>query len=248
MRDRMSLLRSILITAPLIVVFTIVFSIVSVLVSFSDPTGTRQFRVARAWGRALCWLCGIQIQTEGFEKIAPDRHYIFTPNHLSYMDTPVILAALPVDFRFMAKEGLFRIPFLGTHLKRAGHIPVPLEDPRAAIKSLAHTAKVINEKMISVVIFPEGGRAEGGVLQEFKDGAAFAAIKGGIPIVPIALCGTREILPMHSLHVHGGIVRVRMGDPIETSELRSQDRTEITEQLRSQIVNLVSSTRVSANV
>jgi 1-acyl-sn-glycerol-3-phosphate acyltransferase len=248
MKNEMSFLRSILITAPLIVLFTILFATVSVAVSFFDPTGFRQMRVARAWGRALCWICGIQVETEGLENLSPQGHYIVSPNHLSYMDTPVVLSALPVDFRFMAKEELFKIPFLGTHLKQAGHIAVPLEDPRGSIKALTHAARIINEKNISVLIFPEGGRSETGQLQEFKDGAAFTAIKAGIPIVPVALCGTREILPMHSMHVHGGVVRVRFGRPIPTAGLRSQDRAEVTSQVRSQIVTLLDSGRVATHV
>lgn len=248
MRIRMSQLRAFLITDPLIVLFTIMYGAVSVAVSFFDRSGARQMRVARAWGRAICRMSGVRIETEGFEKIVPGRHYIFTPNHLSYMDTPVLLSCLPVDFRFMAKKGLFSIPFLGTHLQRAGHIPVPLEDPRASIKALSHAAKIMNEKGISVLIFPEGGRSESGQLQEFKDGAAFAAIKGGIPIVPVALCGTREILPMHSLHVRAGTVRVRVGELIETAGMRSQDRTAVTEQIRSQIAGLLTSPQIGANV
>ncbi|MBV8816826.1 MAG: 1-acyl-sn-glycerol-3-phosphate acyltransferase [Acidobacteriaceae bacterium] len=248
MRDRLSFLRALLITDVLIVLFTIVYGAVSVAVSFFDPSGRRQMAVARAWGRALCRISGVRIRTQGFEKITPGRQYIFTPNHLSYMDTPVMLACLPVDFRFMAKAGLFRIPFLGSHLQRAGHVPVPLEDPRASIKALAHAAKIINEKNISLLIFPEGGRSEHGVLQEFKDGAAFAAIKGGIPIVPMALCGTRDILAMHSLHVRGGTVLVRMGDLIETAGLKSQDRTAVTDRIRSQIASLLGSTQAEANV
>jgi 1-acyl-sn-glycerol-3-phosphate acyltransferase len=235
----MSFLRAILITGPVVVLATIFYGAVAYVVSFFDPTADRQIRVAQAWGRALCRICGIRLETEGLEKIKPGAHYIFTPNHLSYTDTPVLLATLPVNFRFLAKKGLFRIPFLGTHLQRAGHVPVSLEDPRASIKALTQAARIINERQISVLIFPEGGRAEHGQLQDFKDGAAYTAIKSGVPVVPVALCGTRAILPMHSLHVRGGKVTVRVGDPIPTAGLKLHDRAALTEQIRAQIAAML---------
>ncbi len=238
----MSFLRAILITDLIATLATIWYGLIGIIVSFFDETGDRQMKVARAWGKAVCFICRIHVEGEGLEKLAPDAHYILTPNHLSYMDTPVLLSILPVNFRFMAKKGLFQIPFLGTHLQRAGHISVPLEDPRASIRALTHAARIINERKISVLIFPEGGRSENGELQEFKEGAAYTAIKSGIPVVPIALCGTRAILPMHSLHVRAGKVTVRVGDPIPTSGLRPHDRDAVTQQIRAQIVALLEST------
>lgn len=243
----MSRLRALLITDPLCVLATILFGLVNVVLALFDPTGDQQMRLARSWGRVICVICRIRLEVDGLEKLSPEKHYIFCPNHLSYTDTPVILASLPVNFRFMAKQELFKIPFLGTHLQRAGHISVPLEDPRASIRALSHAARIINEHHISVLIFPEGGRSEDGELQEFKEGAAYTAIKAGVAVVPVALCGTREILPMHSLHVRGGKVRVRVGDPIETSSLKMHDRGELTAQIRSQIVTLSDSTPVGAH-
>lgn len=241
----MSFLRAILVTDSIAVLATILYGAWSFAVSLFDSTGERQIGVARAWGRAICFIARIRLEVEGLEKIEPGTHYIFTPNHLSYMDTPVLLATLPMNFRFLAKKGLFQIPFLGSHLKRAGHVPVALEDPRASIRALTQAARIINDRRISVLVFPEGGRSENGELQEFKDGAAYTAIKSGVPVVPIALCGTRAILPMHSLHVRGGKVKVRIGDPIQTAALKLHDRAALTEQIRSQIVTMLESEPVT---
>ena len=233
-----TLVRSIVVTAPLIVLSTSFFGLISFVWSFFDKTGDAMTRVSRMWARSICWIAGIKLEVEGLEKIDLTKHYIFTSNHLSYMDTPVVLASIPLEFRFMAKQELFEIPFLGTHLKRAGHISVPLEDPRASIRALSHAARIINERKISVLIFPEGGRSEDGELQPFKEGAAYTAIKGGVTVVPVGLCGTRQVLKMHSLNVRGGKVKVRIGDPIDTSNMKLQDRTPLTEQIREQIVAL----------
>lgn len=235
----MSFLRALLITDPLIALATIVYGSVSLVVSLFDSTGRRQIAIARAWSRALLRISRVKVQVEGLEKIRADGSYVFVSNHASYMDTPVVLANIPVQFRFLAKRGLFQIPFLGTHLSRAGHIPVPRGDARAAVKTMGLAAEVVRERGVSLLIFPEGGRSHTGQLRPFKEGAAFIAVRAGVPLVPIALLGTRKILPYGSGHIRGGPVRMRIGDPIPTSQASTHDRVRLTEQLRHQIVALL---------
>ncbi len=174
---------------------------------------------------------------EGLEKIDPHGSYVFIANHASYYDTPVALAHIPVQFRFLAKRGLFQIPFLGTHLSRAGHIPVPREDPRAAVKTMQTAAETIQQKKISLLIFPEGGRSHDGVLRAFKEGGAYIAIRAGVPVVPLVLTGTREVLPYGSGVVKPGNVRLRILQPIETKGLALKDRGKLTDQVRELIVS-----------
>jgi 1-acyl-sn-glycerol-3-phosphate acyltransferase len=195
--------------------------------------------VARSWARFLLWVSGVKVKVEGLEKIAPEGSYVFVANHLSYMDTPVVLANIPVQFRFMAKRGLFQIPFLGTHLARAGHIPVPRDNPRAAVKAMAAAAQIIRERGVSLLIFPEGGRSHNGELQDFKEGAAHIAIRAGVSMVPIALHGTREILPYGSACVRSGPVSMRIGEPIATAQAQLRDREGLTAELRNRIVALL---------
>jgi 1-acyl-sn-glycerol-3-phosphate acyltransferase len=237
-----SSLRPILITAPLILLSTIVYGTVGFVVSFFDRTGDRQMRIARAWSRALLVVSGVRVHVEGLEQISLNRSYVFTPNHLSYMDTPVILSNIPVQFRFLAKKGLFQIPLLGTHLARAGHIAVPRDDPRAAVKIMTQAAQVIRERGTSLLIFPEGGRSHDGELRSFKEGAAYIAIKAGVPLVPIVLVGTREVLPFGSGTVRPGSVTMRIGPPIETDSLKLHDRDRVTQELREQIVGMLRET------
>src|SRR5258708_5310836 len=154
------------------------------------------------------------------------------------MDKPVALPYGPRGFPFLAQRGLFQIPFLGWHLGRAGHIRVPREDARAAVKSMALAAQVIRQEGISLLIFPEGGRSRTGEMRDFKEGAAFIAIKAGVPLVPIALKGTREVLPFGSGMVRNGTVLMRIGDPIPTSQAVPHDRMRLTEELRHRITAL----------
>jgi 1-acyl-sn-glycerol-3-phosphate acyltransferase len=232
-------LRALLITDPLIVLATIFCGTASLLVSFFDPTRRKQNAVERAWARALLFVSGVNVKVEGLEKIAEDGSYVFVSNHLSYMDTPVALANIPVRFRFLAKRGLFQIPFLGWHLGRAGHISVPREDARAAVKTMTLAAQVVRDEGISLLIFPEGGRSRTGEMRDFKEGAAFIAIKAGVPLVPVALHGTREILPFGSGVVKPGTVAMRIGDPIPTTGAVPHDRARLTEILRHRITALL---------
>lgn len=235
----MSFLRGYFITAPLIVLATIVFGMVSLIISLFETSGRRQIAVARAWARCLLRVSGVKVNVEGLEKIRPDGSYVFVSNHLSYMDTPVVLANIPVQFRFLAKRGLFQIPLLGTHLARAGHIPVPRGDARAAVKTMTTAAQAIRERSISLLIFPEGGRSQTGELGSFKEGAAYIAIRAGVPLVPITLRGTRKVLPYGSGHVRSGSVTMRIGEPIPTDQVQLRDRMRVTRELRDRIVTML---------
>lgn len=230
----MSILR-----ALMVVLATIFYGSMSLAVSFFDPDGRRQNGVARAWARALLWTGAVKVRVEGIERISPDAGYVIASNHASYMDTPVVLANIPVQFRFLAKRGLFKIPFLGTHLARAGHIPVPREDPRASVKTMALAAQIIRERGISMLIFPEGGRSRHGELRPFKEGAAYIGIKAGAPIVPVALIGTRAVLPFGSGRIRPGEVTLKVGEPIDTTKLTLRDRGKVTEEIRAQIVSML---------
>lgn len=242
----MSFLRAYVITAPLIVLATIGFGLVSLVISLFESSGRKQIAVARSWARCLLWGSGVRVKVEGLEKIELHGSFVFVSNHLSYMDTPVVLANIPVQFRFLAKSGLFQIPLLGTHLARAGHIPVPRDDARAAVKTMTTAAQAIRERGISLLIFPEGGRSHTGELADFKEGAAYIAIRAGVPLVPIALKGTREVLPFGSGHVRSGTVTMRIGEPIPTDQVQLRDRGRVTAELRERIVSLLEDEAIHA--
>jgi 1-acyl-sn-glycerol-3-phosphate acyltransferase len=235
----MAFLWSLVVIDPLFILSTFLCGCVSIPLALIDKTGDSSMRVGRVWARSLLWITGVRVTVEGLEKIDLNRNYLFCSNHLSYMDTPVVMSNIPAQFRFLAKKGLFQIPFLGTHLKQAGHIPVPLEDPRAAVKTMNTAADVIQKRGISMLIFPEGGRSDG-VLQPFKEGGAFIAIKAGVPLLPIALIGTREVMAMGSPVFHPfRRVTLRIGDPIPTDGLTTRDRGRLTEAVREQIAAML---------
>jgi len=234
----MSFLRSLLFSAPLIGLATIFMGTLSILASLFDPTGNSQHKLARAWGKFLLAVSFIRVRAEGLEKLDSGGTYVFVANHASYMDIPALLSRLPHQFRFFAKTGLYKIPFLGTHLRRAGHLPVDRSSARASLKSMTEGARIIATRGVLVLLFPEGGRSPKG-LRQFKEGAAYIAIKAGVPAVPIAIVGMRRLLPMGSIHLRAGTAAVRIGDPIATQGLELSDRVELTQRLYAEISRLL---------
>lgn len=234
----MSYLRSIFFSAPLVALATIVLGAVSFVASIFDHTGNTLHNIARIWGRILLASGFIRVRAEGAAKLDPHGTYVFIANHGSYMDIPAVLAALPHQFRFFAKKGLFKVPILGFHLNHAGHLPVDRTNARNSLKSMAEGARIVRERGISVLLFPEGGRSPEG-LRDFKEGAAYIAIRAGVPVVPIAILGMRELLPIGSLHLRSGKVRVRVGDPISTAAMTIKDRDELTLRLHREVARLL---------
>lgn len=230
--------RSLLITDPLIILATIIMGTISLIVSLFESSGRGQHFISRVWSRILLSVSGVKIQIEGLDRIDPARAYVFVANHRSLMDTPVVLAHVPLQFRFLAKRGLFRIPILGTHLRRAGHLPVVKGDPRASLRSMSEAARIVRETGVSILLFPEGGRTKG-ELREFKEGAAYIAIKAGVPVAPLGLKGTSKVLPMGSMQIMSGTVELKIGAPIPTANLTLKDRTALTQTLHDQVAILL---------
>lgn len=230
-------LRAILFSFPAIILATILMATISLITSVWDRSGATQHAVARIWSRMLLRLGFVKIRVFGIEKLDPEQSYVLVSNHASYMDTPAILSSVPLQFRFFAKKGLFSIPFLGWHLQRAGHLPVVRNDARASLKAMSEGAKLIGERKVSLLLFPEGGRSEK-KMRPFREGAAYIAIKAGVPAVPIGLVNTRGVLPMHSWVIRPGIIEAHVGDPIETAGLALHDRGRLNDELEQRVAEL----------
>ena len=160
---KLSLLRAHLLTAPLIILVTAVLGSVSAFASFFDADGRFQHDCSRVWSRLVLFLAGVRLHVEGLDSVRVEGKYVFCANHQSYMDIPVLFAALPFQFRFTAKKELFGVPILGWHLRRAGHLPVDRENPFRAMKALGRSVDRIRHG-ISVVVFPEGRTSPDGTI------------------------------------------------------------------------------------
>jgi 1-acyl-sn-glycerol-3-phosphate acyltransferase len=209
----LSYARSLLITAPLILLYTAIMGTLSVVSSIVDAQGRIQHACSRIWARLILWTARVRVRVTGLENIKSDTPYVLCVNHQSHMDIPIILAALPVQFRFAAKKQLFRYPFLGWHLRRSGHVPIDRENPHAAVKSLRDAAETVR-RGTSVVIFPEGGTSRDGSIKSFKGGGFMLATKSDAAVVPITIRGSRSVLVPKTYHIRGGLVEVLVGRPV----------------------------------
>jgi 1-acyl-sn-glycerol-3-phosphate acyltransferase len=230
---------SLLVKAPLILLSTIVMGTISVAVSVFDAEGRKQHAISRNWARQLLFIAGITVRIRGLEHFDPGANYLFAGNHLSLFDTPVVLANIPRQFLFLVNSKYVKLPFLGTHLRRSGHFSVDTTDMRGSLKIMTEAARRIGEKRLSILLFPEGRRSADGELAEFKEGAAYIAIKAQVPVIPFAVRGTREALPVGSLDLKGVPVDFVLGEPIPTAGLTLKDREELTALLRERILGLM---------
>jgi len=237
MRHLLSRLRSYFIFDPLVWLYTVVLGSFSLLSSFFDPTGRIQHGFARLWARVILATLGAKVQVTGLEKIDTTKAQVYVVNHLSAVDIPVLYANLPFQFRILAKRELFRYPFMGWHLKRSGQIPVVLENPKEAVRSLNKAVGVLKSNM-PLVIFPEGGRSPDGQLHTFMGGAFYAAIKAQANVVPMALIGTYEMLKMNTWHVKPCPLELHVGEPIPTIGMTARDVEKLTLQVQDVIAGL----------
>jgi 1-acyl-sn-glycerol-3-phosphate acyltransferase len=236
MRNFLSYARSLLFTDLLIYLYTAVCGTFSVCGSFFDSRGWWQHGCARVWSWLILKTGRIRLSVEGLENVDPNLTVIFCSNHPSAMDIPILFVSLPVQFRFLAKRGLFHVPFLGWHLRRSGHIPVDRGRPREALKGFDQAAKRIKEGR-PVVVFPEGSRSRTDQMLPFKSGTFYLAILSGVPVVPITLVGSREVLRPDSLHIRPGYVRVIVHKAISTVGLTVHDVNDLSRRVREQIVS-----------
>lgn len=206
-----------IVAIPLIYLYTIVMATLSLTFSLADPDGRKQHWCARTWCRLIAATTGMRVRVHGLENLpAEGVPVVYMANHQSYMDIPVLYGFLPVQFRIIAKESLFNVPFMGWHLTRAGNIPINRTNRREAMRSMTRASERIREGT-SVVVFPEGTRSRTGVLQELKAGSFKLAVSAGVPIVPITIVGTCKVLEKDSLIFHPGIVDMHINAPVETA-------------------------------
>jgi 1-acyl-sn-glycerol-3-phosphate acyltransferase len=221
---------------PAILGFTAIFGSLSLLASLVEKDGKWQHRIAQRWARTLVRVSGARLAILHPERLKPQLA-VYTCNHLSYMDTPVLFGSLPFQFRIVARHDLWKLPFIGWHLRRSGQVPVNVDNPRASIASLSSAVRTLKAGM-PLVIFPEGGRSRDGHLAPFLNGPAFMAIRAQVPLIPMALVGTHELLPIHAGQLHPVPVALVIGEPIQTTGCTLKDLDTLTQQLMDAIASL----------
>ena len=221
---------------------TVVIASTVIICSFFSRTGNGPHRLARFWANSILWVSRVKVTVSGAEKLDPDRSYIYMPNHQSNADIPLLLGRLPVQFRWLAKAELFKIPIFGRAMRGVGYISIDRSNRKSAFESLARAARTIRNGT-SVLIFPEGTRSRDGHIQPFKKGGFVLSVDSGVPIVPIIIRGTRDIIPKGHFMIRPAPVTMQILDPVETADYTRKTKDALLERIRSILIETLEKER-----
>ncbi len=234
----LSALRSYLFINPLIWAYTIVLGTISLLVSLVDRDGRMQHQLATAWSWLIMKTIFSPVTVTGnagaLVSGAGERARVFAVTHASALDIPVLYVYLPFQFRIIFKSELLSYPFVGWHLRRSGQVCINQQQPTQSVGAIKSALKSLRKGM-PLVIFPEGGRTRDGEIQPFLPGAFFLAIKAQADIVPIALVGTFDLLPMNTYHIKCQPLEMRVGEVIPTAGLKMADMDAVSARVKTSI-------------
>lgn len=182
---------------------------------------------ARQWAKDLLWAGSVPVILEGVENLRTDEPQIVVSNHQSWFDVFALAAHLPVRYRFVAKKELGEIPIFGKAWMACGHVSVDRGTREAAIESLDQAWREVHEDKLTMVLFPEGTRSPDGRLKPFKKGAFVLAVQGQVPLVPVAVVGSREVMKKGSWKVRSRPITLKIGEPIPTEGSTIRDRNRL---------------------
>lgn len=209
-------------------------SVVAIIGTLFDATGAFAHRCARFWSRTSLAMARVRVSTTGTEHIPPAGPVIYMGNHQSNFDILALTVAIPRRFSWLAKEELFRVPFFGGAMRRAGYIPLDRSDGRQALKSIEQAARRIREGF-SVVVFPEGTRTRDGALLPFKKGGFLLASRAAVPVVPFTINGSMAINPRNRFELYAGQIEISFAEPVLPEGTGSAARELLMERVRTAI-------------
>jgi 1-acyl-sn-glycerol-3-phosphate acyltransferase len=217
-----------------IVLTTFFWGLTAIVTSFFTHTGNPVHRVAGIWARSILFASRIKVTVNGLANIDPTQSYVYMSNHQSNFDIPVLLAYLPVQFRWLAKAELFKIPIFGRAMRGAGYVKIDRFNRESAFESINEAAAKMKNG-VSVMIFPEGTRSLDGKIRSFKKGGFVMAVDAGVPIVPIVLKGTWTIMEKSSLKINTGEVSLNIEPPIATTDYTRENKDDLIKSVRAVI-------------
>jgi 1-acyl-sn-glycerol-3-phosphate acyltransferase len=228
-------LRTILlfVTAAIVTFFLGIAVIIAGLIGVKDKPGGIFDKAPRWWSSAVLWAVGIKVRVHGWENVRRGEPHIFASNHVSWFDVPALAKVLP-RYKFVAKAELFKVPIFGGAMRAAGMIEIQRENRKAAFGAYDVAAAKIRAGN-SVVVFPEGTRGHGYPLRPFKKGPFVLAIAAGVPIVPVIVHGTIEIMPKGSLRAQPGTIDIHLLQPVSTTGVDYDHREALMQTVRTRM-------------
>jgi len=207
-----------------------------ILFGWLDKEKTFTGRLSRFWARWILWSTSVKYELIFSKKIEKSKQYVFMCNHVSALDIPLGLGLLPYNIIFLAKKELFKIPIFGWAMKSAGMIKIDRKNPEKAKASVDNAIIMLKKYNFSTLIYPEGTRSDNNKLLPFKKGGFILAIRAKLPVVPITIICAESVLPKNSLKLREGKIKILVGDPISTDTLEVNDKDELLDKCRNQIL------------
>ena len=205
---------------PAISVYTLVLGALSLVSMMVDRKGHVAHWCARTWSRLILLTTGVSVTTEGLDRVPRDASYVFVSNHQSIYDIPIVFANIPFELRIIAKSSLGAFPVLGWHLRYTGHLLV--DRARAGVATLRKIVGLMRCGH-SLIVFPEGTRSTDGKVGRFKAGLFLAAVESGLPVVPVAIIGSRHVMLKGRLMTCPGKIELVVHEPISTKGMEKSD-------------------------
>jgi len=178
-------------------------------------------------------ILGLRLDVSGLDRVDLERSYIFMPNHLSFLDGPMVFMLIPQPVRVILKKEVFRLPVVGPGMRFVGFVPVDRKGAKGGKVAIERAARLMKDKGFSFLIFPEGTRSRDGQLQRFRRGGFFLALESGAPIVPISIKGTYEMMPKGSFFIRKGHIRVTFHPAVPVEGYQAENLSELIDRVRS---------------
>ncbi len=196
-----------------------------------------KFVTMRIWSPILFWISGVKTSVEGLENVDPTKFQVYVCNHESQMDIPAIVRLIPVPLYFILKKEIKKVPFLGWYAAAMGMVFVDRKNKNKSKESLKNAAELI-KKGKNVIVYPEGTRSPDGKIKRFKKGGFVIAKASNIGIVPMAIKGSREVLPKGSMHIKKGHIKLKIGKPIPPETVEKLSLEELVQYTQNQVQEL----------
>jgi 1-acyl-sn-glycerol-3-phosphate acyltransferase len=232
---RGSILRNLFCIVVVVAWLGLMFPLACLLMLITWNADTSIWVARRLFAPVVLWAGGAKVVVSGLQHVDPSRPTIYVSNHQSTSDIPVLMVALPVNVRFVAKKQLQWIPIVGLYLHLAGHILIDRSNTRSAIASLEAAARKIRSG-ISIIVFPEGTRSPDRRILPFKKGPFGLALKAGTAICPVTIEGSGKLMPKRSWRIFPGEVRVKIGEPIDASKYQEHERDRLMRITRNAVI------------
>ena len=218
-------------------IFTIICSVLAVIVSVFDRTFFLYFKLTKIFSTGILWISRIKLKISGLENFSPKQTYVFVSNHSSQYDIVTLQKAIPNRMSIVFKRELAKIPIFGWQLYTGPYVMIDRKNPESALQSIDEAKKLMSLRKISIVVYAEGTRSLSGEIQQFKRGAFRLASQVGYPIVPVSISGSNKIMPKGTFKLKSGIIDVHFDRPISTENIKSrQDEIELMNKVREVII------------